>query len=151
LAARATRTGEAHTPALSCASSSAQPAGSDSSPLTPAAFVLAGRLSPRWSRRPPKLHDAPPGLAVPHQPGADLVGGPNLQHHPLPRAGRRPLRARPEAGVAAFWLVWPLTTATGPRSGSAGSASTTNQRDRPRERTTTGAPPTGTVTPDARA
>ena len=50
------------------------------------------------------------------------------------------LLARPSAAVAACWLVWPLSTATGPCSGSAGSACTTNQRDRPRERSTTGAP-----------
>ncbi len=60
---------------------------------------------------------------------------------PTPKAAL--LRARPNAAVTDFWLVWPLTTATGPCSGSPGSASTTNQRDRPRERTTTGAPPTG--------
>jgi len=47
--------------------------------------------------------------------------------------------------VGAWFGVGPLTTATGPCSGSAGSASTTNQRDRPRERTTTGGPPTGTA------
>jgi len=44
-----------------------------------------------------------------------------------------------------------LTTATGPCSGSARSASTTNQRDRPRERTTTGAPPTVAGTRDTSA
>ena len=56
------------------------------------------------------------------------------------------LRALPSAVVAAFWLVWPLTTTTGPCSGSAGSVCTTNQRDRPRGRTTAGA---GAVSPAA--
>jgi len=70
---------------------------------------------------------------------------------PSPPPDQALLLARPSAAIAAFWLVWPLTTATGPCSGSAGSASTTNQRDRPRERTATGAPPTGAGTPDASA
>ena len=53
------------------------------------------------------------------------------------------LQGRPSAAVAAFWLVWPLSTATGPCSGSAGSACTTNQRDRPLERAVGGAPVAG--------
>ena len=70
---------------------------------------------------------------------------------PSPAPADARLLALPSAAVAAFWLVWPLTTATGPQSGSAGSASTTNQRDRPLERTTTGTPPTNAVTPVATA
>jgi len=97
------------------------------------------------------VHDPPPGLAVPHQPGTDLPGGADLQQRPLPTPDDARLLARPSAVVAACWLVWPLTTATGPRSGSARSACTTNQRDRPRERTTTGAPPPGTGTRNANA
>ena len=41
------------------------------------------------------------------------------------------LLGRPSASVAAFWLVWPLTTATGPCSGSAGAASTTTNATGP--------------------
>jgi hypothetical protein len=55
------------------------------------------------------------------------------------------LLAQPSAVFAALWLVWPLSTATGPCSRSTGPVCTTNQRDRPRERTTGGGPPTGSI------
>jgi len=60
----------------------------------PAAPRSAGR-----SRRRPGLHDTSPSLAVPRQPGADLLGDADLQYPLLPRTRRRPA-AGPAAGPA---------------------------------------------------
>jgi len=101
----------------------------------------------------PGGHGGGPGCTTPRpawlsHPSRELIcpAARTCSSAPSPTPDDALLRARLNAVVAACWLVWPLTTATGPCSGSVGSACTTNQRDRPRERTTPGAPAAGAGT-----
>jgi len=69
-------------------------------------LAIAGRLR----HQPPRCTTTSLGLAVPYEPRADLPGGADLQHRPLPAADDIRLRARPSAIVIAIWLGWPRST-----------------------------------------